>query len=135
MLLIKPSDNDIADGEIINSGVLVNFTASCYDIEVNETEAIVRVSVFGEFDTNFRVNVIAAASDQSEQSEAFFPEGANEGQFFVGSSTALVPIQVFPETLRSGIPGRFNVTLEAVDDGVFIGSPSEAVVKVPSPFV
>ena len=49
--------------------VLVNFTASCYDIEVNETEAIVRVSVFGEFDTNFRVNVIAAASDQSEQSK------------------------------------------------------------------
>ena len=47
---------------------MVNFTASCYDIEVNETEAIVRVSVFGEFDTNFRVNVIAAASDQSEQS-------------------------------------------------------------------
>ena len=48
--------------------VLVNFTASCYDVDANETEAIVRVMAFGQFDTDFAVNVIAAISDQSEQS-------------------------------------------------------------------
>jgi len=28
--------------------------------------------------------------------------------------------------------GRFNITLEAVDSDVVVGSPSQAVVKVPS---
>ena len=54
--------------------------------------------------------------------------------FSVGEEIALVLIPVFPETLHSGMTGRFNVTLEAVDDGVTIGSPNHAVVKVPSPF-
>ena len=54
--------------------------------------------------------------------------------FSVGEEIAFVLIPVFPETLHSGMTGRFNVTLEAVDDGVTIGSPNHAVVKVPSPF-
>jgi len=48
---------------------LVNFTASCYDVEVNATEATVRVAAFGEFDTDFSVNVIPTAPDQPEQSK------------------------------------------------------------------
>ena len=65
--------------------------------------------------------------------EAFFTEGVYEAQFSVGDNTALASIQVFPERLRIGTTGLFNVTLEAVDDGVIIGSPSEAVVKIPAP--
>jgi len=53
-------------------------------------------------------------------------------QFSVGNNIAQVAIQVFPERLQSGMTGRFNVTLEVLDDGVTIGSPSQAVVKVPS---
>ena len=51
--------------------MVVNFTASCYDLEVNDTLAIVRVAVFGEFAADFSVNVIAAASDLSEQSKFY----------------------------------------------------------------
>ena len=49
--------------------VLVNFTASCYEVEVNETEATVRVAAFGEFNTDFSVNVITIAPNQPELSK------------------------------------------------------------------
>jgi len=52
--------------------------------------------------------------------------------------TALVTIRVFPEELRSGQPGIFNVTLQVTSGSsnvcVIIGSPNEAVITVPSPF-
>jgi len=48
--------------------VLVNFTASSYVLEVNQTEATIRVMAFGEFDTNFVVNIEATSMDQAEQS-------------------------------------------------------------------
>jgi len=48
--------------------VLVNFTASSYDLEVNQTEAIIRVTAFGQFDTNFVVNVVVKALEIPEQS-------------------------------------------------------------------
>jgi len=50
----------------------------------------------------------------------------------VGNDTAVVTIQVFPDRVRSGMTGRFNITLEAVDSDVVVGSPSQAEVKVPS---
>ena len=58
--------------------------------------------------------------------------------FPVTIDTAIVNIRVFPEALRSGQPGIFNVTLQATSGSsnvfVIIGSPSEAVVTIPSPF-
>jgi len=58
--------------------------------------------------------------------------------FPVTIDTALVTIRVFPETLRSGEPGTFNVMLQATSGSsnvcVIIGSPSQAVVNIPSPF-
>ena len=70
--------------------------------------------------------------------EAFFTEGTMEVLFPVTINTALVPIRVFPEELRSGQPGIFNVTLQVMSGSsnvcVIIGSPSRAVVTVPSPF-
>ena len=87
-LLVKTGDNDMADGQIINSGgvkflqisnhtvyhtllssiVVVNFTASSYDVDVNETNAIVRVQAFGEFRNPFLVNVSTSAAELSERS-------------------------------------------------------------------
>jgi len=64
--------------------------------------------------------------------EAFFTEGVTGVQFFVGVSITVANIDVFPERLRPGMTGRFNVILEAVDDGVIVGSPNQAVVKVSS---
>ena len=67
--------------------------------------------------------------------DSFFTEGIYQVPFFVGVRTEQVPIQVFPERLRSGMNGRFNVTIvSADDDGVIIVSPSEAEVIVPFPF-
>jgi len=70
--------------------------------------------------------------------EAFFTPGTMEVLFPVTIDTALVTIPVFPETLNSGEPGIFNVTLEATSASsnicVIIGSPSEATVTIPSPF-
>ena len=47
---------------------MVNFTASSYDIEANETTATVRVQTFGEFRSPFLVNVTTTAPDVSERS-------------------------------------------------------------------
>jgi len=66
--------------------------------------------------------------------EPFVIDGAYPVQFLVGFRTSQVLIPVFPATLRRGIDGNFDITLETVDDNVIIGSPSQAVVKVPSPF-
>jgi len=86
-LLVMTSDGDMANGEIINSGgmqmleisiftdilllliVLVNFTASSFDVDDNETEAIIRLAAFGEFDTDFSVTVIATPQNDQEQSK------------------------------------------------------------------
>ena len=70
--------------------------------------------------------------------EAFFTPDTMEVLFPVDIDTALVTIRVFPEELRSGQPGMFNVTLQVTSGSsnvcVIIGSPSEAVVTIPSPF-
>ena len=58
--------------------------------------------------------------------------------FPVTIDTALVTIRVFPDSLRSGQPGTFNVRLQATSGSsnvfVIIGSPSQAEVTIPSPF-
>jgi len=58
--------------------------------------------------------------------------------FPVGFDTALLNIRVFPDALLSGQPGIFNVTLQVTSGSsnicVIIGSPSQAVVTIPSPF-
>jgi len=46
---------------LFSSAVVVNFTASSYDVEVNETQAIVRVQAFGDFRSPFLVNVTVSA--------------------------------------------------------------------------
>jgi len=85
-LLVKAVDNTMADGQIINSGgvyllllcnyavifcgfssVLVNFSASSYDVGVNDTLAIVRVQAFGEFRDPFLVNVTTSAQEIAER--------------------------------------------------------------------
>ena len=47
---------------------MVNFTDGSYDVEVNETIAIVRVKAFGEFRSPFLVNVSIYAAELSERS-------------------------------------------------------------------
>jgi len=70
--------------------------------------------------------------------EPYFTPDTMEVLFPVSIDTALVTIRVFPDALISGLPGIFNVTLSATSGSsnvcVFIVSPSEAVVTVPSPF-
>ena len=46
---------------------MVNFSASSYDVEANETLAIVRVQAFGEFRNPFLVNVTTSAPELSER--------------------------------------------------------------------
>lgn len=65
--------------------------------------------------------------------DSFFTEGIYQVQFFVGVRIAQVPIQVFPERLRSGMNVTFNVTIVSADDGVIIVPPSKAEVIIPSP--
>jgi len=48
--------------------VLVNFSTSNYDVNANETMAVVRVTAFGEFRNPFLVNVTVSATEQSERS-------------------------------------------------------------------
>jgi len=68
---------------------------------------------------------------------SFVTSDTMEVLFPVGFDTALLNIRVFPEELRSGQPGTFNVTLQVTRGSsnvcVIIGSPSEAVVTVPTP--
>ena len=155
---------------------MVNFNASSYDLEVDETKAIVQVKAHGKFDTPFLIKVVVEAFNHSKPSknldtsylimslyaysvslewmsvmqhllllsvslytigEIFFIAESRKVLFPAGIDTVLVPICVFPDVLRSGIAGRFKVRLEADDDAsnghVIIESPSQAVVKVPSP--
>jgi len=70
--------------------------------------------------------------------ESLFGLTGVEVLFLVGIDTTRVFIRVFPETLLSGLPGTFNVTItetnSSPNDCVIIGSPSEAVITIPSPF-
>jgi len=46
------------------SSVVVSFSASSYDIEINENFAIIQVQVFGEFRDPFTVTIITSAEEQ-----------------------------------------------------------------------
>ena len=46
--------------------VVVNFTASSYDIDVNETRAMIRVRAFGNFNSPFLVNVSLSSTNTSK---------------------------------------------------------------------
>ena len=65
----------------------------------------------------------------------FYNPDLKEVLFPAGSDTALVHIFLLLEELCE--PGSFNVTLEvpenAINLGVMLGLPSQAIVEVPSP--
>ena len=47
---------------------MVNFTASSYEVEVNENSTIVGVQAFGDFRSPFLVNVTVSAEEMPERS-------------------------------------------------------------------
>ncbi|XP_065903410.1 extracellular matrix organizing protein FRAS1-like [Dysidea avara] len=132
---VKAGKNNTADGKILNSGVLVNFTASSYKASVDTTEVIVHLTALGNFDTPFIVNVIPDSEDIAGRDGLFYNPDLKEVLFPAGSDTALVHIFLLLEELCE--PGSFNVTLEvpenAINLGVMLGLPSQAIVEVPSP--